>query len=394
MNPIFIKIRLLYYLIILFALSSIMQPCGGQENKAKNTKQDTTSVKPAKVSKFDSMNKKMEALFKIIPAPIFSHSVEAGNVFGLAKFDVITLSKFDKKSANSYITEMVTFSTLGRININGGTELNWHEGKYMVMGSINYKRQPEYIIGIGNDVKLSDLEQIEITRLKVINYGFIKVADNLYVGIGLNLTNYNKVKTDSISFLIRDNISGLNGGLSVGIGASSVYDSRDLRTNPTKGMFVSLKIMNFPAFLGNPYLYTSVDFDIRKYFNPWYRHVIAVQATTSFRSGDVPFYDLALMGGSNQMRGFYEGGLRDKVLVDSQIEYRMPVWNIFGITGWIGNGRVGKSYSDLALDGFWTSFGVGLRIRVDTEHNTNLRFDYGFTGHGINGLIVNLAEAF
>lgn len=388
------KIRLLYFLILLFASSSIMQPCGAQENLTKNKKQDTTSVKSAKASKSDSRNKKTEALIKVIPAPIFSHSVEAGNTFGLAKFNVITLSKSDKKSANSFITEMVTFSTLGRININGGTELNWHEGKYMVIGSINYKRQPEYILGIGNDVKLSGLEQIEITRLKIINYAFIEVADNLYVGIGFNLSNYNKIKTDSGSFLIRNNISGLHGGLSIGIGASAVYDSRDLRTNPARGILVSLKAMNFPAFLGNPYLYTSVDFDIRKYFNPWYRHVIAVQATTSFRTGDVPFYDLALMGGSNQMRGFYQGGLRDKVLVDSQIEYRMPVWNIFGITTWVGTGRVGKNYSDLAFDGFWTSYGVGLRIKIDKKHNTNLRFDYGFTGHGINGLIVNFAEAF
>ena len=88
----FMKIRLLYYLILLLASSSFIQPCFAQVNQAKNTKQDTTSVKPAKASKFDSRNKKVAALIKVIPAPIFSHSVEAGNTFGLAKFNVITLS--------------------------------------------------------------------------------------------------------------------------------------------------------------------------------------------------------------------------------------------------------------------------------------------------------------
>ena len=83
-----------------------------------------------------------------------------------------------------------------------------------------------------------------------------------------------------------------------------------------------------------------------------------------------------------------------KIASVAQIEYRMPVWNIFGITAWVGTGRVGKNYSDLAFDGFWTSYGMGLRIKIDKKHNTNLRFDYGFTGHGINGLIVNFAEAF
>jgi hypothetical protein len=388
------KIRQFCIAIILIALLSVNQLCLGQKGEEKMNTPDSLPVKPAKESKFDSMNKKMEALFKIIPAPIFSHSAEAGNVFGLAKFNVITLSKFDKVSANSYITEMVTFSTLGQININGATELNWHEGKYMVMGSFNYKRQPEYILGIGNDVKLKDIELIEITRFKVINYGFIELAKDLYVGLGINLTNYTDVKTDSTSFLIRDKISGLKGGTSIGIGVSAVYDSRDLRTNPSKGTFIALKTMTFPSFLSNPYLFSSINFDFRTYFNPWYHHIIALQATTSYRSGDVPFYELALMGGSNQMRGFYEGAIRDKVLVDAQLEYRMPVWKIFGITGWVGTGRVGKSYSDLALDGFWFSYGGGLRIKVDSEHNTNLRFDYGFTGHGINAFIINFAEAF
>ena len=388
------KIRTYCQVIILLTLISVQQPCHGQNSEEKKLNPDSKSVKPAKDSKFDSMNKKMEALFKIIPAPIFSHSVEAGNVFGLAKFNTITLSKFDKVSANSFITEMVTFSSLGQININGATELNWHQGKYMVMGSLNYKRQPEYILGIGNNVKLKDKEQIEITRFKVINYGFVEVAKDLYVGLGINLTKYTDIKTDSTSFLIRDNISGTEGGTSIGIGFSAVYDTRDIRTNSTRGIFIALKTMTFPSLLANPYLFSSINFDVRKYFNPWYHHVIALQATTSYRRGNVPFYELALMGGSNQMRGYYEGAIRDKVLVDTQVEYRMPVWKILGITGWVGTGRVGKSYSDLALDGFWLSYGGGLRIKIDSEHNTNLRFDYGFTGHGINAFIINFAEAF
>jgi hypothetical protein len=388
------KFRSFYQVILIIAVIARQLPCSGHNNELKKTSQDSTSVKPAKVSKFDSMNKKFEHLFKIIPAPIYSHSVEAGNVFGLAKFDVITLSKYDKVSANSFITEMFTFSSLGQINLNGATELNWHEGKYMVMGVFNYKHAPEYILGIGNDVKIEDLEQIELTRFKVVNYGFIKVAQDFYVGLGVDLTNYTDIKTDSTSFLITDNVLGVDGGTSIGIGLSAVYDSRDLRTNPTKGTFIALKTMNFPSFLANPYLFSSINFDFRKYFVPWYHHVIAMQATTSYRTGDVPFYELALMGGSNKMRGYYEGAIRDRVLVDTQVEYRMPVWKIFGITGWIGTGRVGKSYSDLSLDGFWLSYGGGLRIRVDSEHNTNLRFDYGFTGHGYNAFIINFAEAF
>jgi outer membrane protein assembly factor BamA len=146
--------------------------------------------------------------------------------------------------------------------------------------------------------------------------------------------------------------------------------------------------------MGNPYLYSSINFDFRTYYNPWFKHVIAFQATTSYRHGDVPFYDLALMGGEYKMRGYYEGALRDKTLVDCQAEYRMPVWKMLGFTTWIGTGRVANNYSNLALDGFWISYGVGIRIKVDSKHNTNLRFDFGFGNDGIDGTYINFAEAF
>jgi len=357
---------------------------------------DSTKVEKDTLSKFDATNKKMEALFKIIPVPIFSYTTEAGYIFGLAKFNLIDLNKNDTISSASKISEVATFSTEGQVNISVATELAWHKDKYLVMGYINYKQQPEYILGIGNDVTLDNAEKITLTRLKFVNYGLMQVYDNLYVGVGVDLTNYTNIEKDSNSFLndTVNPITGKDGGTSTGLGFSAAYDTRDNRYNPYKGMYCILKTMTFPSFMGNPYLFSSYDFDVRKYFNHWKNHVIALQATTSYRTGDVPFYELALLGGEDKMRGYYKGALRDNVLVDCQVEYRMPVWKIFGVTGWIGAGRVAKSYSDLSLDGFWLSYGAGLRIKVDSAHNTNLRFDWGFGPGGINGFYINFAEAF
>jgi outer membrane protein assembly factor BamA len=340
------------------------------------------------------MNAKMERLFKIIPVPIYSYSTEAGHTFGLAKFNLIDLDLRDTVSAPSKISEVATFSTEGRINVSVSTDLNWHKGRYMVMGYINYKKQPEFMLGIGNDVSVDDLEEVSTTRLKFVNYFLMQVVKNLYLGIGADLTNYSNIEYDTSSFLVEDNVLGTEGGTGVGIGFTAVYDSRDNRYNAYKGWFIAFKTMTFPAFMGNPYLYSSGTFDVRKYFNPWLRHVIALQATTSFRTGEVPFYELAMLGGEDQMRGYYKGALRDNVLVDCQLEYRMPIWNIFGMTAFVGTGRVAESYSAMSPDGFWLSYGIGARIRVDTKHNTNLRFDWGFGPNGVNGFYINFAEAF
>ncbi len=131
----------------------------------------------------------MEKLFKIIPVPLYSYSTEAGHTFGLAKFNLIDLSKLDTVSPASRISEVMTFSTEGRINISVATDLNWHQGKYMVIGYINYKKQPEYMLGIGNDVSVDDVEKVSTTRFKFVNYGLVQIIKDLYIGIGVDLTN-------------------------------------------------------------------------------------------------------------------------------------------------------------------------------------------------------------
>jgi outer membrane protein assembly factor BamA len=378
----------------MFMLCNSYTSIYGHEPAYSDTLSGSVSAPKDSISKFDATNKKMENLFKIIPVPLYSYSTEAGHTFGLAKFNLIDLNVNDTVSVASRISEVATFSTLGRINLSVSTDLNWHEGKYMVLGYINYKQQPEYILGIGNDVSIDDLEQISVTRLKFVNYFMVQVLKHFYLGLGVDLTNYTSIKYDSTSFLVEDNVTGINGGTSTGLGFSAIYDSRDNRYNAYNGTFISLKTMTFPSWMGNPYLYSSFDLDFRKYFNPWLKHVIALQATTSFRTGDIPFYELALLGGEDKMRGYYKGALRDRVLADCQMEYRMPVWKIFGVTAFVGTGRVANSYSELTLDGLWLSYGGGLRVKVDSKHNTNLRFDVGFGPSGVHGFYINFAEAF
>jgi len=353
---------------------------------------DSTAKKDS-LSGFDKFNKKAEALFRILPVPIYSYSPDAGNIFGLAKFNVLNISKTDTISKPSKLSEVLTFSTKGRVNASISTELVFHQNKYVVLSYFNYKKQPEYIFGIGNDVTKAGEEQIQYDRLKFSATGLVLVAKNLYVGMPLDISSYYSIQTDSNSFLVKDSVTGLNGGASLGFGFAAAYDTRDNRYNAHKGAYVIAIFGWHPKFC-SAYEYTQFTLDARKFFNPWLKHIIAIQATTSYTGGNVPFYELSMLGGDSKMRGYYLGAFRDKVSVDAQVEYRMPVWNIFGIAGWIGTGRVADYYGNLGLAGFKLSYGGGLRIRVDSKHDTNLRFDYGFGPGGINGFYVNFGEAF
>ncbi|MDN3723562.1 BamA/TamA family outer membrane protein [Aequorivita sp. SDUM287046] len=377
-----LKKALVIYSLLLFSSHGII---------AQN---DQTEKPTDSLSKFDRFNKKAEALFKIIPVPIVSYSSEAGNIFGLAKFNAFHPVKNDTLSKPSKISELVTFSSKGRINVVVANDLILKENKYILISFFNYKEVPEYIFGIGNDVSIDDVEEISTQQIRFKTNPMVRIYENLYLGGIVDIADYIKVETDSTSFLVENQVTGLNGGTNFGLGLSLDFDSRENRYNPSNGAFASAQLIFNEKALGSAYQYSRFELDLRKYFNPWLEHVIAVQATTTALGGDAPFYNLALLGGANKMRGYYEGALRDKILVDTQLEYRMPVWNIFGVVGWVGTGRVAPAYKKLSFEDFWPSYGGGLRIQVDSKNKVNLRLDFGFGRDGIHGTYISFAEAF
>ncbi|MFI5155781.1 MAG: BamA/TamA family outer membrane protein [Chitinophagales bacterium] len=381
-------------LVALHALLFISESTRAQN--APDSKKDTAQVKKHDSTGFDRFNKKAEALFKIIPVPIYSYSTDAGNIFGLAKFNLIHLSKKDTISKPSKLSEVFTVSTKGRINASVSTELVFHENKYVIISYLNYKKQPDYIAGFSNSLSRDSVTQVEYDRIKVVATGLYLVAKNLYVGIGVDFNHYFSVTADSGSFVKNNNALGLAAGWCNGAGIAIAYDSRDNRYNAHHGTYIIGTSLFYGNWLGSAYTFSKYILDARHFIEPWpkLKHVLAMQVTTTFADGNAPFMEYAQLGGDNQMRGYYQGALRDNVLLDGQVEYRVPVWNIFGAVAWVGCGQVQNSYSNLMLNQFHITYGAGLRIRVDTKNNTNMRFDMGFGSKGIQAFYINFAEAF
>jgi len=346
------------------------------------------------LSKIDRFNLKAEALFKIIPVPIISYSQEAGTVIGLAKFNAFALSKQDTISQPSKVSETVSFSSKGRVKVYLSNDLIFKENKYLILSDFQYTKLPEYLLGIGNDVSIDNIEEVTNEQIGFSISALMRIYSDLYVGIGIELDDYFNIETEPDSFLIEDMVSGLNGGTNFGLGVSLLWDNRDNRYNAHSGSFIKTSFMFYNKSLGSAYQFNRFSFDVRKYFNPWLKHVVAMQATLTNLNGDVPYYDLALLGGESRMRGYYKGALRDKFLMDTQVEYRMPVWKMLGVAGWAGAGRVADSYQDMQLKDIWISYGAGLRIKVDSENDINIRIDAGFGDNGINAFIFSFAEAF
>lgn len=381
---------------LLFSQSCAVHKKSKKENKTSSKKKDNFDITDPEdyISAFDKFNDKAEKVFKFLPVPIYSHSIEAGNTFGAAKFNLFNLSKKDTISQPSILSAVATFSSTKRINISAGGELLFQENNYIFNSYFNYTKAPQYFSGIGNSPNTVTREEIITNHIKFLGSFKRRIVEKLYAGIQYDLANYFKIETDTGSYLIKNNTLGLTGGNNIGLGGVIFYDKRDNRYNPKRGAYAQTSLMYYTKALGSNYKFVKFQLDVRKYINHWRKHVIAIQATTSLSGKGAPFYELALMGSESQMRGYYRGIYRDNVLIDGQIEYRMPVWNRFGIVLFCGAGRVAESYEKLSFTGFNPNYGGGFRIKVDSKNNSNLRVDFGFGRKGVSGVYVGFTEAF
>jgi len=346
--------------------------------------------------KFNAFNKKAEAAFKVLPFPMITYAQETGWVFGLVKYNMINLVKGDSISPASSFSELVSWSTSGQLKAVLGSNMFFANNKIWLKTEVYYIEYPEYILGTGNNVSTETLESINTKRFAFNNaflYSLNK-TNTLYIGIYQQYENYLSVEKDSTSFLVKENYPGKDGGVSSGFGFGLAFDTRDNRFNATKGFFVEGNMLAFGKYIKSNYSYNSYLIDIRKYFTIFRKHVIAIQMRTLSNFGTVPFYSLAKLGGTSSMRGYYLGALRDKVLFDSQIEYRLPIWNIFGMVAFAGAGRVAPDYSSLGFNDLWYNAGVGLRIMVDTRNRANLRVDFAYGQKNAKAIVLGFTEAF
>ncbi len=363
--------------------------------------QQTTTIQKDSIaadtlSKFDKFNKKAEELFRVLPFPMITYSTETGVVFGLVKYNMVQLVKGDTISSASSFSELISISTEGQFKVVLGATLYLGEDRFILRGGANYITFPEYIWGVGNEVSRDDVERISTNSFAFSNtfmYSPIK-SRTLYFGIVQDYVNYLEVKTDSNSFLLENKYPGYEGGITSGFGVGLAYDTRDLKQNASTGTYIATSYELHGELIGSTFAYNTFELDIRQFINPWLKHVIAFQAYTLGNFGTVPFFDLGKIGGTNSMRGYYLGAIRDKVMAFAQVEYRLPIWKIFGVVGFAGAGRVAEKYSGMNFDGLWYSGGFGLRMMVDSKNKANIRFDFGYGQDGAKTLSIGFTEAF
>lgn len=273
--------------------------------------------------------------------------------------------------------------------------------RYAIVGNWRFYDYPIFYYGVGDDTRQAD-EGLVQYRLITISQRVLRRLGpaalptggrRLFVGPQYVLTSLWDIDAAQAPKLLERPARELRPTTISGAGPVLLLDTRDRLTFPAAGAYAELSA-TFTG-LGGDYSFARYLVDARRYIGLDHgrgRHVLAVQAVGQFHAGEVPFRELAPLGGISLLRGYYEGRYRGRQLLAAQAEYRFPVWRRFGAVVFGGMGDVGYTLAD--FDNPRPAGGAGVRFTFNRKERLNVRADYGVGAGGSGGFYFSIGEAF
>ena len=266
-------------------------------------------------------------------------------------------------------------------------------GDYYTYGEVGYYRYVYQFFGIGNEVD-PDFEEVYSVNFPRIRLTALKrVHPKWYVGLRYWFENFNITETDEEGMLTAGNIAGSRGGVTSGPGLVALFDTRDNVFFSSDGWYVETLLQRNAGWTGSDFTYTTFSVDASTFLRTRWDHIIALNAYGVTQSGAPPFNQLALLGGSKRMRGYFEGRYRDQRMLTVQAAYRALLFWRVGAVVFVSYGGVAPSWLEVHLENFHYTVGGGLRFVLDREKKINIRLDAGF-GKNTSGYYLTIGEAF
>lgn len=273
-------------------------------------------------------------------------------------------------------------------------QLFWNQDRRRLTGELGYYRYNYFFYGVGNDFAdyEGELYGVDFPRIRV-NALWRTGAKHL---TGLRYAwDYWQVYDQEEGGLLLEQAAVVGRERSVysALGPIWQWDSRDHLFFPRRGQWLELAVLSSNELLGATQNFVKWSVDARSYWNPKGDRVWAAQVYLEGNSGNPPFNQLALLGGTRLLRGYYEGRFRDRQLAATQAEYRFPIKGRFGAVLFAGLGSVVDTWSDWQGDYLRYALGGGLRFLLLKEDQIRLRLDYGI-GPNTSAFYLTVGEAF
>lgn len=335
--------------------------------------------------------------FSVIGGPHYSSDTGFGIglvAAGLYRTDRVNL---DMPPSNISLFGDVSHTGYWLLGVKGNTFLKG--AKQRIDFTSYFFSMPSLYWGIGYDDGVGDnVSDFKRLQLEITGEFLFSVTPSraFYVGPGISYSytegkNFEYHGDPSQRDRIMDRVSTPS-FRNVGIGATVIYDTRDVVTNAYKGIYINMTNTYYPKFMNKEGAFNALEFTFDGYHRLWKGAVLAYDFYLHSTQGDTPWTKLASIGGSYRMRGYYDGRFRDRNVITTQIEYRQKVYRRNGIALWVGAGNAFHSFRRFYWSHTLPNFGVG--YRWEFKNRINVRLDYGVGIKGMNGFIFSINEAF
>ncbi|WP_262247560.1 outer membrane protein assembly factor [Parapedobacter soli] len=361
-----IILRCLLYLL----LPSLVFPAISQERKGF---WDHKLIK-----RFVSADKDTTRSAGFVVLPALGYAQETGLEFGLAGVYNFYANKADTNIRTSNVTFIGTFTTQRQTNLKLESDI-WTTGnRYHYISELRFRNFPFNFYGLGNETAAQDEDVVLMQLVRVRLEGERELTPHYYAGVNIAYEHYRFSDKESGGIFESSEPYGQQGGYHFALGISQLYDTRNRNTYTTKGYYARAKYAYSPGFGGGTNFRGSLfDVDLRTFVPLTAALTLGLNAhyKTSFGSR-VPFYVYRELGGDMMMRGYYNGRYRDRSLLAAQSELRYRFHPRLGVAAFAGTGSTYRN--GLSNARFVPSFGGGMRYFFDLEHQSSIRFEYGF----------------
>ncbi|MEM6966498.1 MAG: BamA/TamA family outer membrane protein [Bacteroidota bacterium] len=332
-----------------------------------------------------------EKRYSLVPLPLIYFTPETRWGFGAGAFLSFRLKGQGKEVPPSQLQFGVAYTLEKQFLSYFPFQLFLKDGKLKLYGELGYYRYVYRYYGNGSESRTSDEEFYSVNFPRVRWNALYRFHPKIFAGFRYFMDDFDIQEVEEDGILATQNILGSEGGLVSALGLVANYDSRDDIFYPSRGSIIELSGMWNANALGSDFNFQKIILDAAGYFSLKEKNILALNLYAEFTLGDAPFNQLALLGGTRRMRGYFEGRFRDDHFLTFQSEYRFPVFKrlkgaVFGSVGSIG------SQADSFERSFWAA-GVGIRIGISKTEKVNLRLDYGF-GKNTSGFYLTIGEAF
>jgi outer membrane protein assembly factor BamA len=320
----------------------------------------------------------------IVGAPYVKYAQEtgiAGGLVGLYYFDLPSGSGATASRPSS-ISGGVSYTQKKQFSLGIHPDLYLAGDAYHAMVGFDYKRIPFNFYGVGNANPVDRIDQYtplwiggsaKLTKKLM----WTPIGEGLNAGLSAEVRHDELLSSDAGGVLQSGAVVGSQGGWSSGVGPAVDYDTRDNVYSTHIGTYAALDTKFYGRSTGSDFTFNRYALDVRQFIPVFTDHVIALQGLTTIATGDEPFYMMSMLGGENNMRGYYQGRFRDNDMAVLQAEYRMPLIWRFGLVGFADAGEVAHTVDQFSLNGLHYTYGAGIRFLIVPSKNIGVRADYG-----------------